>query len=175
MPAGRQSSGRLAVAFGWGLITLLSAAGLIALASRVQLGPQVGDIVAFAPPAAPSVASGGDPTDTPPINPAEGVPPDLTSRVTLAKATGGSCSLDLEQIRQNGGSLLVEARRPDSALPYQAHWAGLREGETDCGRSADLLISDSDISLLAITAGGYGVPGKRQFVAAPWIGETLVR
>jgi hypothetical protein len=167
MRTGRQSSGGLALAFAWGLITLISGFGLIGIASRVEFGPHVGDMVAFDPPAAQTGTLGD--------NPAEGMPTSLTSRVTPAKATGGLCSLDLTVIRQGGGSLIVEARRPGDAFPYQAHWAGLREGDTDCGRSADLLLSDSDMSLLAIAAGGYGVPENRRFVAPPWIGETLVR
>ena len=86
-------------------------------------------------------------------------PLNESTRITLARLDGATCSLDLGLIRQGGGSLVIEARRPDRALPYQAHWAG--PGDGDCGRSADLLLSDSDISLLAIAAGGYGVRGKR--------------
>jgi hypothetical protein len=171
MRTGRQSSGVLALVFAWGLITLLSGFGLIGMVSRIEFGPHVGDIVSF-----DHVGSAvGDPARQTLPDAAERAPTDATTRFTLVQTTGGSCSLDLDLVEQGGGSLVVEARRPDPTLRYQAHWAAPRDGDTDCGRSADLLISDSDMSLLAIAAGGYGVGGKRQFVLPYWTGEAVVR
>ena len=150
MRAGRQSSSGLAVTFGWCVVALLSVSSVLGMVNRSEFGPHVGDIISFAP--------------------APDAPSDVSARIMVARAGGGACSLDFGLIQQGGGSLVIEARRPDLAQPYQAHWAG--PGDSDCGRSADLLVSDSDMSLLAIAAGGYGVGGKR-LTPTPPLGTPL--
>ena len=64
----------------------------------------------------------------------------------------------------NGGSVVIEAREPRASFGYRVHWAGVRSSNdgADCGASADLLMNMEDIEVLAMAAGGYGVPAGRQ-------------
>jgi hypothetical protein len=57
-----------------------------------------------------------------------------------------------------GGSLVVE-QRLDSKRLYRVHWAGQHTstGATDCGDTADLLVSRVDLQLLTNAVGGAGV------------------
>jgi hypothetical protein len=62
-----------------------------------------------------------------------------------------------------GGSVVIEARLPQTGSGYRVHWAGARSSEDpgNCGASADLMLSQADIEVLALAAGGYGVSSKR--------------
>ena len=64
----------------------------------------------------------------------------------------------------NGGSVIIEAREPRADFGYRVHWAGPRSSNdgTNCGSSADLLMNLEDIEVLAMAAGGYGVPAGKQ-------------
>ena len=64
----------------------------------------------------------------------------------------------------NGGSVVIEAREPRASFGYRVHWAGARSSDdgTDCGASADLLMNQEDIEVLAMAAGGFGVPASKQ-------------
>jgi hypothetical protein len=56
-----------------------------------------------------------------------------------------------------GGSLVVEARRMSSPPVYRVHWAGKYTSRDlhNCGASADLVVSRSDLMRLADVAGGF--------------------
>ena len=112
-----------------------------------EFRPNVGDIVAFRP--------GSQDSDmwqmTIPVSLASG----LSSRT-------GECSLDPNVMAEKGGSLVVEGRQEGSTLLYRIHWAGSETAQTikNCGASADLLVSRTDLQRLANAAGGFGVGDK---------------
>ena len=112
-----------------------------------EFRPKVGDIVAFRP--------GSQDTDTwQTIVPA-----------TLASVTGvprGECSLDPNVMAEKGGSLVVERLQDAPSVRYLVHWAGSETARTtgNCGESADLLMSRTDLQRMANAAGGFGVGEK---------------
>jgi hypothetical protein len=113
--------------------------------------PKIGDIVAFRP--------ASQDADT----------WQMTIPARIAKATGqegAACTLDPTMMSAQGGSLVVEARQDEPALLYRVHWAGAHtapadiKGSGDCGATADLLVSRTDLQRLANAAGGFGVGDK---------------
>jgi len=112
-----------------------------------EFRPKVGDIVAFKP--------GSQDTDMWQMT----IP---ATRVSTMGAPVGQCSLDPNVMAENGGSLVVEGRL-DKPLPqYRIHWAGSETAQTNgnCGTSANLLVSRTDLQRLANAAGGFGVEDK---------------
>lgn len=112
-----------------------------------EFRPQVGDIVTFKP--------GSQDTDMWQIS----IP------ATLVSAEGSSvaeCSLDPNVMAEKGGSLIVESRQNEPSLRYIVHWAGFATAATDgnCGHSARLRVSRTDLQRLANAAGGFGVGDK---------------
>lgn len=112
-----------------------------------EFRPKIGDIVAFAP--------GSQDTDMWQMN----IP------ATMLSASGASleaCALDPNVMAETGGSLIVEGRQEEPSLQYRIHWAGSRTAKTDgnCGASASLLVSRTDLQRLANAAGGFGVGDK---------------
>lgn len=83
---------------------------------------------------------------------------DLPINAT-ATADGRACVLASEVMARGGGSFVIIARPPDAHGSYLIHWAGSHtsNGASDCGDSADLLVSKSDLLGLAGAAGGFGV------------------
>lgn len=84
---------------------------------------------------------------------------------TVVSATGlpvGECSLDPNVMADKGGSLVVESRQDAPSLRYLIHWAGAETAGTtgNCGSSASLLVSRTDLQRLANAAGGFGVGDK---------------
>jgi hypothetical protein len=128
-------------------IGLVGMAGTIGLIHSVgEFGPSVGDIVSF------------DPLD--PIS------RDMHTRLAAMPADGKpgvACTLDVQAMHAGGGSVVIESRQPDTQFGYRVHWAGSRSSgdATDCGASADLLVNLEDIEVLAMAAGGYGVPANK--------------
>jgi len=109
--------------------------------------PNIGDIVAFKP--------GSQDTDV----------WQMTIPATLVSAMGvpvEACSLDPNVMAEHGGSMIVEGRQDVPAVQYRVHWAGSATARTDgnCGSSANLLVSRTDLQRLANAAGGFGVAGK---------------
>ncbi len=108
------------------------------------LGPGLGDLVSFA----------GVPAD-----------PDAALVLNAARAeapAGPTCTLDSAVMARSGGSLFVEAKSA-AAGTFRVHWAGgaTNPGPTDCGKSAELLLSVDQLRQLASAVGGFGVPGAR--------------
>jgi hypothetical protein len=128
-------------------IALAGMIGTIGLIKQVgELGPKVGDIIAF------------DPLD--PIS------RDMHARVPAMTADdrpGVACVLDVRAMHTNGGSVIIESREPRSSFGYRVHWAGSHSStdSADCGTSVDLLVNLEDIEVLAMAAGGYGVPAAK--------------
>lgn len=112
-----------------------------------EFRPKVGDIVAFKPGSA-------DPDMWQMTIPAR-----LVSATALPQA---ACTLDPNVMADKGGSLIVEGREDAPSIEYQVHWAGSQTARTagNCGRSADLLVSRTDLQRLANAAGGFGVADK---------------
>jgi hypothetical protein len=128
-------------------LVLILAATLLAVVSGMAgivhqaagLGPRVGDLVAF--------------------DPAHHAPFDSTVRLTASRLRQTSCVLDVATMQKSGGSLVLERRGSEPDRLYRVHWSGLRTSDDadDCGGQADLVLSRTDIDLLATAAGGFGV------------------
>ena len=133
------------------VVALAGLAGAVRIAqSAVDLGPKVGDIILFEP--------GGD------------LPNDLPAQVAAARNGQRGCMLNLEALHRDGGSLIVEARDLGPAARYRVHWAGKGGGEAGgCGATADLLLDDANLEVLAIAAGGWGVAHKQLPGDSVWI------
>ena len=113
-----------------------------------QFGPAIGDIVDF--------------------HPGTTISADRTDRlgVHIADAENNACLIDIAELAEGGGSLVVESRAQDI---YRVHWAGDRtsKGSADCGATRDLLIRRSELDQLAFAAGGFGVAESRVPVRLP--------
>lgn len=122
------------------LLALVGVGGAIRLAqSAAQLGPDVGDMLAFRP---------------------GHVTPGLAPSTMLVQRDGQpACRIDLDTLRQLGGSMVIESRTPGPPRLYHAHWAGRHSSgdPQDCGPSAELQLTDEQMEILAMAAGGYGL------------------
>jgi hypothetical protein len=112
-----------------------------------EFRPKIGDIVTFKP--------GSEDTDM----------WQMTIPATLVSTMGSpvaACSLDPNIMADKGGSLIVEGRQEEPTLQYLIHWAGSETARTtgNCGASANLLVSRTDLQRLANSAGGFGVGDK---------------
>ena len=112
-----------------------------------EFRPKIGDIVAFKP--------ASQDTDM----------WQMTIPATLVSAMGSpleGCSLDPNVMADKGGSLIVEGRQDEPTLQYLVHWAGSETARSNgnCGASANLLVSRTDLQRLANSAGGFGVGDK---------------
>jgi hypothetical protein len=143
-----KTSGVGSVLLGVVAIALAGMVGTIGLINQVgELSPKVGDIVSF------------DPMDS--------MSRDMQALLPAMLADdrpGVACVLDVRTIHANGGSVIIEAREPRADFAYRVHWAGPRSSNdgSNCGSSADLLVNLEDIEVLAMAAGGYGVPAGKQ-------------
>jgi hypothetical protein len=128
-------------------VGLAGMVGTIGLIHQVaELGPKVGDIVAF------------DPMDR--------MSRDMRARIAAIPADdtpGIACVLDVRAMHAGGGSIIIEAHQPRPTFAYRVHWSGQQSSNdgADCGRSADLMINLEDVETLAMAAGGYGVPDSK--------------
>jgi hypothetical protein len=128
----------------WTVVLTLVAGALLALATGLcafteleQFGPSLGNIVVFHPTA--------------------GATEWWHIEAKIADAPGRSCVMSPAVMGIEGGSLIIEARQLSSPPVYRVHWAGRRTstGASDCGTSADLVLSRSDLMRLADVAGGF--------------------
>ena len=142
-----KSSGIGTVLLGVTAVALAGMVGTVGLLQTVgDLGPKVGEIVSFDPMNAASR--------------------DMKVEITTVRAddrSGTTCVLDAGTMRANGGSLIVEARLPQTPTRFRVHWAGggSSPGATNCGAAADLLLTQEDLDLIAMAAGGFGVVERR--------------
>jgi hypothetical protein len=143
-----KSSGAGTVLLSIAAVGLAGMVGTIGLIHQVgELGPKVGDIVAF--------------------DPLDGMSRDMHARIAAIPADnspGVACVLDVHAMHANGGSVIIEAREPRSTFAYRVHWSGERSSNdgADCGGSADLMVNIEDVETLAMAAGGYGVPDSKR-------------
>jgi hypothetical protein len=121
---------------------LVSSVAMVSAATRIDSGPQVGDILVF-----PRGAR---------------MPTDWEFTVMTTAVPAATCSLRPDIMATEGGSLVVE-QRLRSPRTFQVHWAGIRTstGGSDCGSSAELVVSNADLQLLSNVVGGPGVEPLR--------------
>ncbi len=156
-----KSTGLHGVLLGVAVIALTGMVGTIGLMREVgELGPKVGDIVAFEPSAA--------------------TVRNVNARIAAMAADdipGVACVLDVHTMHAEGGSVVIEAKHTQAPPLYRVHWAGPRSSDdgTSCGPSADLLLSQEDVQILAMAAGGYGVPSQRFTASALWGGGASTK
>ncbi len=84
---------------------------------------------------------------------------DVLPVTVTATEAGHTCVLASDVMARSGGSFVIVARQPAGDASYLIHWAGAHtsNGATDCGNSADLLVSKTDLLGLASAAGGFGL------------------
>jgi hypothetical protein len=156
-----KSSGIGTVLLGMTAIALACMVGTIGLLHQVgELGPKVGDIVSF--------------------DPVESMSRDMKAQVAATPVDnrrGGSCVLDVKTMHANGGSLIIEARQPQTQPSFRVHWSGgaSSTGGTNCGSSTDLLLNQDDIEVLAMAAGGFGVLAKKLAHNSLWSSPAAVQ
>jgi hypothetical protein len=116
---------------------------LLSLSAMQEAGPDIGEIVTF------------DPHDGPKRWDMPGIP----ARFASIAGPRESCILTPSVIAGGGGSFVIEAKQLDHPPVFLVHWSGRRTdvGATDCGGSADLLVSLIQLRALANVAGGFGV------------------
>jgi hypothetical protein len=148
---GGNTSGLSSFILGMVVLALAGTIGTIGLLREVAaFRPGVGDIVSF------------DPLDA--------LSRDMHAKIDAARANdrpgAAACVLDVAAIHAAGGSVVIEARLPQTG-GYRVHWAGARSSDdpADCGASADLLLSQEDIEVQAMAAGGYGVSPRKTLLA----------
>ena len=117
---------------------LASSVAMVSAATRIEIGPQVGDILVFRRGAH--------------------MPTDWAFTVMTTAVPAATCSLRPAIMAAEGGSLVVE-QRLQSPRTFQVHWAGIRTSKdgSDCGGSAELIVSNADLQLLSNVVGGPGV------------------
>ena len=117
---------------------LVSSVAVVTAASTIEIGPKVGDILVFRPGA-------HAPADW-----------EFSVAAPLARPTS-TCTLRPDVMASGGGSLVVEQRLDRRS--YRVHWAGKQtsDGPADCGSTADLVVSGTDLQLLTNAVGGAGV------------------
>jgi len=152
-----KASGIGTVLLGMAAMALAGMVGTIGLIRGVGiLGPGVGDIVAF------------DPQDA--------MSRDMKAHVMAIPVgqVGIACDLDVQAMHQGGGSLIVESRQPMLTGSIRIHWAGNRTATdgTNCGSSADLVIDQEDVELLALAAGGFGPSAAKHTGGMLWSQPT---
>jgi hypothetical protein len=125
------------------MVALVGLAGAVKIArSTVDLGPRVGDIVRF--------------------DPRESLSLDDRAPVAAAQVNGAACAFDLDAAHHFGGSLVVEERFVlGGRTHYRVHWASRGGAGAGCGRVGDLVMDGTNLELLAMAAGGWGVSHLR--------------
>ncbi len=153
-PGGR-SNHLVLLAVGVVLVGMAALSGALGLAGLVRVsGPAVGDIVAF--------------------DANFGVPEDVPDRLSVMRADGTPCQLDLRVMQRVHGSLIVDAATNGATTngaatggsppSFRLHWTGAHSSldAGDCGATAEIVASDRVMAALLIATGGVGVgPGKR--------------
>jgi hypothetical protein len=156
-PNESKASGIGTVLLGVTAIALAGMVGTIGLIRQVEtLGPKVGDIIAF------------DPQDP--------MSRDMKPHVMAVPANhvGIACELDVQAMHQAGGSVIIESRALETRGSIRIHWSGVRTATdgTNCGSSADLVVDQDDIEILALAAGGFGPSAAKHASGLLWSRNT---
>jgi hypothetical protein len=90
---------------------------------------------------------------------------------------GGSCVLDVRIMHANGGSLIIEARQPQTRPRFRTRWArGTSSIDgANCGSSTDPLLNQDDIEVPAMAAGGFGVAARKLAHSWLWNSPAVVQ
>ena len=125
------------------VLLLASLGGLAVLISSLHAGLRVGDILVFK-----QASQVGD------ALPVTAIRIDALAHAPAA----ATCSLDPQVMARAGGSLVVESKSLVKPL-YQVHWAGgqTSDGVENCGRTADLTVSQMDLQSLVNAIGGFSL------------------
>ncbi len=137
-----------------GATTAMVAASVVNLVSAaVMNNVNVGDIIAF--------------------EPSHDIPPDAEARIAVHRPDQFGCVLDLNTIRQTGGSLVIEAQLSSEGNSFRLHWAGERTAPDsgDCGQNADLIVDHADLDSLALAANGFGMARRPAHVFTMAVSE----
>ena len=129
------------VAFGLAALLTIGVAA-VKIAQSIEVGPHLGDIISFRPGAQIGYAQQTD------------------IAAPVVGRPGATCILSPVVMGLDGGSLVVEEKQASRPPMYRVHWAGSHtsHGTLDCGASADLTLSLSELLSLAEGVGGFGVP-----------------
>jgi hypothetical protein len=115
---------------------LAAGSGVASLARQAaELGPSVGDIIAF--------------------DPARQAGFDSAAQLTAQRPGQAACILDLRLLQRLGGSLVLEGRTAAPDRRYTAHWSGGHTSNftsTDCGVDTNLTLSRLDVTSLMAAA-----------------------
>jgi hypothetical protein len=139
---------------GWMTILAFSLVAILSLSvafmmfsAMAQIGPEVGEIVAFNP---------GD-------GPRYWMQPGMSVAYASRPGPRRRCILMPPVMSAGGGSLVIEAKEITQPPVFRVHWSGSRtdNGDGDCGRSADLILPLVQLRALANIAGGFGVTHQR--------------
>jgi hypothetical protein len=124
------------------IAALLTSVAMVSATTRIELGPHVGDILVFRRGAH--------------------MPTDWEFTVMTTAVPTATCSLRPTIMAAEGGGLVVE-QHLQGPRTFQVHWAGIRTstGGSDCGGSAELVVSKADLQLLSNLVGGPGVEPHR--------------
>jgi hypothetical protein len=134
---------------------------LVAMTAITEFGnptPHIGDIISF-------TASSGQPVDG-------GV------LLTVQRPDQFFCELDMNMLRNSGGSVVVENEIDRAPGSFSVHWAGARTaaGTGNCGTQAALILDTHQLDLLAVAAGGYGAgPNSTPFLSAKMAPDYLAQ
>lgn len=121
---------------------------LLSFSELAQIGPLVGEIVAF------------DPHNGPRYWSQPGIPAVYAqANVHTPIGEPDGCILMPSVMAAGGGSLVIEAKETTQPPVFRVHWSGPRTDSSarDCGRSADLTLQLVQLRALANIAGGFGV------------------
>jgi hypothetical protein len=155
-----KSAGFGSVLLGMTALALACMVGTIGLLHQVaELGPKMGDIVTF------------DPLDP--------MSRDMKAQISASpvEQPGRTCLLDVRTMHAAGGSLIIEARMPRPQQGFRVHWAGggSSEGASNCGGSADLVVDQQDIEILAMAVGGFGASARKLAHNSLWGSPSAVQ
>jgi hypothetical protein len=136
MDAPEQRQRRLQMVLLAVLTVLAAGTGVASLARQAaELGPSVGDIIAF--------------------DPARQVGFDGAAQLTAQRPGQADCILDLRLLQRTGGSLVLEGRTAPPDRLYTAHWSGGHTSNVksaDCGIDTNLTLSRLDVTALMAAA-----------------------
>src|ERR1700723_3006141 len=156
-----KSSGLASVLLGTAALALAATVGAIDLLKHIgDFGPKVGDIVTF--------------------DPRESFSRDMRARIKAMSADAlhpTRCVLDVQAMHDHGGSLVIEARLPQIQRGFRVHWAGRHTSNdgAECGTSAELLVNQDDLEVMAIAAGGFGVAAAKLVRGSLWSAPAAVQ
>lgn len=101
---------------------------------------------------------------------------DAGTRLLVHRSDQFGCVVNLDVLRQSGGSLLIDGRPAGADGNYRLHWAGRRTSldSADCGSDAELIVSAGDLRVLT-SAADQPVPVAHDRVKVDKAGSPTMR